>query len=87
MPHTISKTHRALALRLLDRSGSILEIEMKLTSGSTNILRAQDLADVIGLIRQHGLTSEFARQLRKSARQAYRQLRGPSILRVTLWFD
>lgn len=40
-------------------------VEMKLTSGSKNILRAQDLADVIGSIRQNGLTSEFARQLDK----------------------
>jgi len=49
-------------------------IEMKLKSGSENILRAQDLADVIGLIRQNGLTGEFARQLDKSVRPIYRKL-------------
>ena len=35
-------------------------IEMKLRSGSSNVLRAQDLADAIGLIRHHRLTGEFA---------------------------
>lgn len=49
-------------------------IEMKLRTGSTNLLRAQDLADVIGLIRHHQLTSAFARHLEKSLRPAFRQL-------------
>jgi hypothetical protein len=49
-------------------------INMKLASGIKNILRAQDLADVIGLIRQNGLTTEFARQLDKSIRPEYRKL-------------
>ena len=49
-------------------------IAMKLRSGSTNLLRAQDLADVIGLIRHHQLTSEFARHLDKSLRPAFRKL-------------
>jgi hypothetical protein len=49
-------------------------VEMKLESGSKNILRAQDLADVIGLIRQNGLTGEFARHLDKSVRSEYRKL-------------
>jgi hypothetical protein len=49
-------------------------IEMKLESGSKNILRAQDLADVIGLIRHNRLTGEFARHLDKSLRPAYRNL-------------
>jgi len=49
-------------------------IEMKLKSGSENILRAQDLADVIGLIRKNGLTGEFARHLDKSLRPVYRKL-------------
>jgi hypothetical protein len=47
---------------------------MKLASGIKNILRAQDLADVIGLIRQKRLTSEFARKLDKSVRPEYRKL-------------
>ena len=49
-------------------------ISMKLRSGSTNLLRAQDLADVIGLIRHHQLTSEFARHLDKTLRPAFRKL-------------
>ena len=35
-------------------------INMKLRSGSTQMLRAQDLADVIGLIRQRKLHGDFA---------------------------
>jgi hypothetical protein len=49
-------------------------INMKLRSGSTNLLRAQDLADVIGLIRHQRLTSEFARHLDKALRPAFRKL-------------
>jgi hypothetical protein len=49
-------------------------IDMKLRSGSTNLLRAQDLADVIGLIRHHRLTSGFARHLDKALRPAFRLL-------------
>ncbi len=49
-------------------------IEIKLRSGSSNILRAQDLADAIGLIRRHRLGSEFARHLEKSLRPTYRKL-------------
>jgi hypothetical protein len=49
-------------------------IEMKLESGSKNVLRAQDLADVIGLIRKNGLKAEFARHLHTSLRMEYRKL-------------
>jgi hypothetical protein len=49
-------------------------IGMKLRSGSANPLRAQDLADVIGLIRQHQLSSGFARHLDKTLRPAFRKL-------------
>ena len=35
-------------------------INMKLKSGCRNLLRSQDLADVIGLIRKHGLESSYA---------------------------
>jgi hypothetical protein len=49
-------------------------IEMKLRSGTANLLRAQDLADVIGLIRCHRLTGEFARHLDKSLRPSFRKL-------------
>jgi hypothetical protein len=49
-------------------------ISMKLRSGSEDILRAQDLADVIGLIRHHRLTSGFARHLDKALRPAFCKL-------------
>lgn len=49
-------------------------IDMKLHSGLNNLLRAQDLADVIGLIRHHKLTSNFARQLDKPLRRDFRKL-------------
>lgn len=49
-------------------------IGMKLRSGSTNLLRAQDLADVIGLIRYHRLSSSFARHLDTPLRPAFRRL-------------
>ena len=49
-------------------------INMKLRSGSKNLLRAQDLADVIGLIRHHQLSSDFARHLDKALRPAFRKL-------------
>ncbi len=49
-------------------------INMKLRSGSKNLLRAQDLADVIGLIRHHQLTSSFARHLDKELRPAFRKI-------------
>jgi hypothetical protein len=49
-------------------------IEIKLRRGSSNVLRAQDLADAIGLIRHHRLTGEFARHLDKALRPIYRKL-------------
>ncbi len=49
-------------------------IEMKLRSGTANLLRAQDLADVIGLIRQCRLSGEFARSIDKRLRPTFRKL-------------
>jgi hypothetical protein len=49
-------------------------IGMKLESGSTNLLRAGDLADVIALVHHHGLGSDFARHLDKSLRPTFRAL-------------
>ncbi|MBI1998488.1 MAG: nucleotidyltransferase [Deltaproteobacteria bacterium] len=49
-------------------------IAMKLRSGSANLLRAQDLADVIGLMRHHRLTGDFARRLDKNLRTPFRKL-------------
>lgn len=48
-------------------------IEMKLRSGSKDLLRAQDLADVIGLMRHHKLRSDFARHLDKPLRVTFRK--------------
>ncbi len=49
-------------------------IAMKLRSGLKNLVRAQDLADVIGLIRQHRMTGAFARNLPKDLRPEFRKL-------------
>src|SRR5690242_4482571 len=49
-------------------------VDMKLRSGTNNLLRAQDLADVIGLIREHKLKSDFARRLNPQLRPAFRKL-------------
>ena len=49
-------------------------IGMKLRSGTANLLRAQDLADVIGLARCHRLTGEFARKLDKEDRPEFRKI-------------
>jgi hypothetical protein len=49
-------------------------VEMKLRSGSADPLRAQDLADVIGLVRHHALKSDFAARLDKSVRREFRKL-------------
>jgi hypothetical protein len=49
-------------------------IAMKLRSGSEKLLRAQDLADVIGLIRRHGLGTSYASRLPKDLRPAFRKL-------------
>jgi len=46
-------------------------IEMKLQSGTENILRAHDLADVIGLIRKNRLTGKFGRHLDEAVRPMY----------------
>jgi hypothetical protein len=57
------------------RTVSLIDlITMKLRSGMANILRAQDLADVIALIRHHHLNSSFARHLDKSLRPEFRKL-------------
>ena len=49
-------------------------INMKLESGCRDPLRAQDLADVIGLIRCHGLTGDFAGRLGNPVRAEFRKL-------------
>jgi hypothetical protein len=67
-PHQIIDIEGITTVTLADLIG------MKLRSGSTNLLRAQDLADVIGLMRHHRLTSSFARHLDKTLRPAFRKL-------------
>jgi hypothetical protein len=49
-------------------------IEMKLRSGTKNLVRLQDLADVIGLIRARGLTSTFASRIAEDLRPEFRKL-------------
>ena len=48
-------------------------INMKLRSGLRDPLWAQDVADVIGLIRCRGLISAFASQIDREHRQAFRE--------------
>lgn len=49
-------------------------INMKLRSGTRNILRAKDLGDVIGLIRHHRLTKDFLPRIDKELRDEFRKL-------------
>ncbi len=49
-------------------------ISIKLRSGSENVLRAQDLADVIALIRRHKLGGQFAPRIAKDMRAQFRKL-------------
>lgn len=49
-------------------------INMKLRSGSKNVLRSIDIADVIGLIRANKLTSAFTSKLDKTVRAEFRKL-------------
>lgn len=49
-------------------------IAMKLRSGLANLTRAQDLADVIGLIRRRDLKGGFASQLPTDLRPEFRKL-------------
>lgn len=49
-------------------------INIKLRSGSRNILRAKDMGDVIGLIRHHTLSKEFLPMIDKDLRDEFRTL-------------
>jgi hypothetical protein len=49
-------------------------INMKLRSGTRSLARAQDLADVVGLIRHRRLGTAFARHLDKDLRPEFRKL-------------
>jgi hypothetical protein len=49
-------------------------ISIKLRCGTSDVLRAQDLADAIGLIRHHRLGSEFAAHVSRDVRPEFRKL-------------
>ena len=49
-------------------------INIKLRSGLSSIARAQDIADVIGLVKHHQLTGAFASRIDKRFRQDFRKL-------------
>jgi len=49
-------------------------INLKLQSGMKNVARAQDIADVVGLIRERKLGSGFAAKLEKSLRAEFNKL-------------
>lgn len=49
-------------------------LSMKLRSGSRNPLRAQDLADVIALIRHHRLDGRFARCIDAAVRPEFKTI-------------
>ncbi len=68
MSHVAEEIEGVLTIGLADL------VSMKLRSGTGNILRAQDLADVIGLIRRRGLTGGFARFVAKDVRPEFRRL-------------
>lgn len=66
-------------VRLIDISGittvSLPDlVGIKLRSGTRSVLRAQDLADLIALIRVRGLTSAFAARLERPLRAEFRKL-------------
>ncbi len=49
-------------------------ISLKLSSGTKSVLRAQDIADVIGLIRANKLTEAFTPKVAKPFRKDFRNL-------------
>ena len=49
-------------------------IAMKLRSGTANLLRAIDLADVIGLVRANRLSTGFASRIPKDLRDGFRRI-------------
>lgn len=49
-------------------------IAMKLRSGAESVLRAQDIADVVGLIRARRLDGEFSARLPPAVRRDFRTL-------------
>lgn len=78
--------HFVTARQVPDSPKQIVEIEgirtvsledliaMKLRSGTTNLLRAIDLADVIGLVRANRLSTRFASRLPNDLRDGFRRI-------------
>ena len=69
--------HRPVRFEELEhvRTVTLAELlNMKLHSGTTNVLRAIDLADVIGLIRHNKLTGAFVPHIDKPVRSEFRKL-------------
>lgn len=67
-PGRLTEVEGITTLRLSDL------ISIKLHSGMSNLVRAQDIADVIGLIRAHSLGPGFARYLDRSVRAEFKKL-------------
>lgn len=49
-------------------------MDMKLRTGLTSVVRSQDLADVIGLIRRHNLSGKFAPRIHEDLRGEFTRL-------------
>jgi len=54
------------------RLGDLISIKLK--SGLSSKVRAQDIADVIGLIRAHNLGGAFATKLDRAVRKEFKEL-------------
>lgn len=67
-PKKFTRIDDVTTLRLSDL------ISIKLRCGMENVTRAQDIADVIGLIRVHQLGGGFARYLDKGVRSEFKKL-------------
>jgi len=67
-PKSFVEIDEITTLRLADL------ISVKLHTGTKSVARAQDLADVIGLIRQHKLTLAFALQIDRPMRAEFKKL-------------
>ena len=78
--HLVTMDQLQVAPRRYEERDDILTVSladlvnMKLRTGTTDPLRAQDLADVIGLIEANKLSSSFAPQVRKELRSEFRKL-------------
>lgn len=67
-PKRVSEIRKITTVSLADL------VNMKLRSGTASILRAQDLADVISLIRAHKLNGRFVPRVAPKLRAEFRRL-------------